>query len=215
LQHAPVHLNAAIAPIVIEASRYGAATGQRERRNAPRTAMVFTIGKLICDGVEFSCMVRNLSTGGMQVQLPAPPSQGASVVVEMHGLSPRPARVSWSKGRVAGLRFATPCSVDDVLKARRGSSGSPRFRLNRPCAIQSGGASVAVLATDISVNEVRLVASAPLVMGQDATLSLSLGPAGLSPVGKVGWVAGDRHGFVFDPPLSSVMLAHALQGVCA
>lgn len=183
---------------------------QRERRKAPRTPLVFTLAKLITNGREWPCMVRNLSASGMQIQLPVPPLVNAVVTVEMQGMAPKQARVRWAKGRIAGLLFDTPCSVDEVLAGRRNLAGSPRFRLDRAATLNLEDGPVSVLALEISIDEVRLAASQPLGAGCPA--SLDLGLVGLSARGTIGARVGDSYQFFFDKPWASVTLAQLLQG---
>ena len=206
-------------PVVIHTSKFGSATGQRERRVAPRTPMVFTIGKLVVMGVEYPCMVRNLSATGMQIQMPAPPPTGTAVTIEMSGMPSRDARVQWAGGRVAGLRFDAPCSVSEVFDARqglhRGPVRSPRFRLERACTLHLGRDAVEARLVDISVGGAQLIAATPLNVGRAGIIALGLSGGAMSPGGKICWTKGDTHGFAFDQPLSSITLAHALQGAVA
>lgn len=209
------------APIAVEAgrpdkaARFGTGPGQVERRAGPRTPMVFTIGKLMAAGVEHPCMVRNLSDRGMQIQMPAPPPVGMTVMIEMRGMRPTAARVRWSADQAAGLQFDQPCDVPQVFEARTNRdcrlTRSPRFALAKPCLLHLDDISFPVLAADISVGGARLVSWAPITPGRPARIVLALASGDRSMEGTICWNKDNAHGFRFAQPLSSITLALALR----
>jgi hypothetical protein len=210
-------LTPAIQANVEEALRvdcFGNGAGQTDRRGTARARTVFTIGKVIVGDVEHPCMVRDLSAGGMQIQMPAPPPVGAHVVIEMRGMRPTPATVRWRSERGVGLQFDAPCDVAQIFHARTDRisrlTRSPRFTLARRGSLRMERATLSVIVADISVGGAKLLTREPIVVGDIGELVVGLalgGPAG----GEIRWIGDNVCGFRFARPLSSVALAHALQ----
>lgn len=181
-----------------------------ERRRDVRAAMVFTIGKIGFDGRTLPCMVRDLSEGGMRIQLPTPPPPGARVLIEMRGLDPRLARIRWAAGHEAGLSFDLRCCPADIFAARASRSGriarQPRFPLRRDVPLSIDDRPIAARIENISVGGARLTLSEPLANGQQGVLDLTLGDRhGVA--GTICWSQDDSCGFRFAQPISSVALA--------
>ncbi|MGW8201814.1 PilZ domain-containing protein [Sphingomonas bisphenolicum] len=186
-----------------------------ERRRDTRAATVFTIGKISFDGRSLPCMVRDLSEGGMRIQLPAPPPPGARVLIEMRGLDPRLACIRWAVGHEAGLSFDLRCCPADIFAARANRSGriarQPRFPLRRDAPLLIDDMPIAATIENISVGGARLVLSEPLANGRQGVLGLTLGDRhGVA--GTICWTRDDHCGFRFVQPISSVALAVMLDG---
>lgn len=184
-----------------------------ERRRDWRAATVFTIGKISFAGRSLPCMVRDLSEGGMRIQLPFPPPPGMRVLIEMRGLDPRLARICWTSGHEAGLMFDLRCSPADIFAARSNESGriarQPRFAFRRETMLLVDDAPVAVRIENISVGGVRLTLFTPLERGKPGVLDLILGDR-QSVAGEICWTRDDSCGFRFLQPVSSVTLATML-----
>jgi hypothetical protein len=185
-----------------------------DRREDARSATVFTIGKLTVDGRQMPCMVRDLSAGGMRIQMSEPPAPGARVLVEMRGLEPRLAEVVWVSGREAGLAFEQRCEPDEVFAARRNRAGKiarqPRFTLRRPAHILFDRDIVPAEIENISVGGARLSVAQPLEPGLRGVLHLPLGNRD-AVAGEICWALGESCGFRFFEPVSSISLTLALR----
>lgn len=184
-----------------------------ERRQDWRAATVFTIGKISFAGRNLPCMVRDLSEGGMRIQMPFPPPPGLRVLIEMRGLEPRLARICWTSGHEAGLMFDLRCSPADIFAARSSKAGriarQPRFALRRDAVLMVDGMAMPARIENISVGGVRLALSTPLANGKPGVLDLILGDRhGVA--GEICWVSEDRCGFRFVQPVSSIALATML-----
>lgn len=184
-----------------------------DRREDRRSATVFTIGKLTCNGRSLPCMVRDLSDGGIRIQMTTPPARGDRVVVEMRGLEPRLARTVWVSGREAGLAFDQHCTPADVFAARSNRSGQvarqPRFTLRRAVELMLDGIALPVEVADISVGGARLILPEPIRSGLRGVLALAMGNRqGIA--GDIRWSHDDNCGFRFVEPISSVALTLAL-----
>ncbi len=202
-------------PIAI-ASIAATSTIPVERRRAERAATVFTIGKISFDGRSLPCMVRDISEGGMRIQLPAPPPPGARVLIEMRGLDPRLACVRWAVGHEAGLSFDLRCCPADIFAARASRSGriarQPRFPLRRVVPLLIDDQPIAVTIENISVGGARLTLAESLDKGRQGVLGLTLGDRhGVA--GTICWSREDSCGFRFVQPISSIALAVTLDTV--
>lgn len=190
------------------------ATGA-DRREAERTATVFTIGRMVADGRDLPCMVRDISAGGMRVRLATPPPVGAAVMIEMRGLDVRPARVRWTAGRDAGVSFDTPCDLAAVFEARLRRTGQvarqPRFRVQLPVLLKVDDRSVSALVEDISVSGARFAPGAPLKVEESVLVALKLGHGADLIAATVRWVKEGACGVRFDRPMGSLALAMALE----
>jgi hypothetical protein len=197
-------------PPIAAAPIAGSSAMPVERRRDARAATVFTIGKISFDGRSLPCMVRDLSEGGMRIQLPAPPPPGARVLIEMRGLDPRLARIRWAVGHEAGLSFDLRCCPADIFAARACRSGriarQPRFPMHRNVPLLIDDMSIAATIENISVGGARLTLPEPLEDGRQAVLGLMLGDRhGVA--GTICWSRDDSCGFRFVQPISSVALA--------
>lgn len=184
-----------------------------ERRRSDRAATVFTIGKVSFAGRDLPCMVRDLSEGGMRIQLPCPPSPGERVLVEMRGLNPLTARVRWATGQEAGLMFDKPCDPADVFSARSNRTGriarQPRFPLRRSVTLLVQDMTISVVVENISVGGARLLPEASVERRMQGVLGLALGDR-QSIAGEICWATAAGCGFRFVQPISSIALARML-----
>lgn len=197
-------------PPIAAAQIAGSSAVPAERRRDARAATVFTIGKISFDGRSLPCMVRDLSEGGMRIQLPAPPPPGARVLIEMRGLDPRLARIRWAVGHEAGLSFDLRCCPADIFAARASRSGriarQPRFPMRRAVPLLIDDMPIAATIENISVGGARLTLPEPLEDGRQAVLGLTLGDRhGIA--GTICWSREGSCGFRFVQPISSVTLA--------
>ncbi len=197
-------------PPIAAAPTAGPSTVPVERRRDARAATVFTIGKISFDGRSLPCMVRDLSEGGMRIQLPAPPPPGARVLIEMRGLDPRLARIRWAVGHEAGLSFDLRCCPADIFAARASRSGriarQPRFPMRHAVPLLIDDMPIPATIENISVGGARLTLPEPLEDGRQAVLGLTLGDRhGVA--GTICWSREGSCGFRFVQPISSVVLA--------
>ncbi|MEC3951346.1 PilZ domain-containing protein [Sphingobium sp. HWE2-09] len=200
---------AAVTPVTA-APLPGSSAVPMERRRDERAATVFTIGKISFDGRSLPCMVRDLSAGGMRIQLPAPPPPSSRVLIEMRGLDPRLAHIRWVSGHEAGLSFDLRCCPADIFAARSSQAGriarQPRFPFRRDLALTVGDSILSVRIDNISVGGVLLAAPGPLDLGLRGILGLALGDRqGIA--GDICWSRNASCGFRFVQPISSVALA--------
>jgi hypothetical protein len=173
-----------------------------ERRSEPRQRTFFAVGKLVTIVGEHVCVVRNLSDGGIGIEVDLPLEPGALVAIETRGVPERPAQVSWVDGRMAGLRFTGEPGV-----AAPGCPRSPRFRVVRPVSLLVDGAVRDAQLLDVSLGGACVatagepVVGAPVVIGVDGWRELA---------GRLCWFRAGAWGVRFTRPLAVPELAGLL-----
>lgn len=186
-----------------------------DRRGSDRAATVFTIGKLGTGSAHRPCMVRDISPGGMRIQMTTPPEIGTQVVIEMRGLDPRTATVRWVRGREAGLAFDTDCDVTEIFDARLRRSGKiarqPRFAIEHRVELVVDGTPVKAKVSDISVGGARLEFDHEVRLVPPALVTLKLGLTFDMIAAEVCWSEDRACGLRFLKPISSIALALALE----
>lgn len=185
-----------------------------ERRVAARTVAVFTVGKISRPGSSVPCMIRDLSEGGLRVQMRAPPKPGERVLVEMRGLEPQFARAVWTAGKEAGLAFDLPCDPAAIFAARSNRVGrrarQPRFAIGLTADLLIDGAPFPITVADLSVGGARLIVPMPIRDGSQVVLVMPLGDRNRI-AGEICWSRDQDCGLRFLQPLSSLALAMMLE----
>lgn len=197
----------------------GAAVPAEDRRGSDRAATVFTIGKLATGSANRPCMVRDISAGGMRIQMTTPPPVGSHVMIEMRGLDPRTATVRWVHGRDAGLAFDTACDLTEIFDARVRRSGKiarqPRFPIEHRVEMVVDGTPFKAKVSDISVGGARLELESDTKLAPPCLVVLKLGLTFDVIAAEVCWTDGRACGLRFLKPISSIALALALEATGA
>ncbi len=103
-----------------------------ERRTGNRHISVFRVGRLIYDGHDQLCVIRNISSGGVMIEANRIPPVGARAEVELRSDRRQTVTVRWARDREAGVAFDQPIDVAAVLREERTSilrhqPRAPRF----------------------------------------------------------------------------------------
>ncbi len=78
-------------------------TGYETREGRRRTVLL--AGAIVYNRQQFPCRVRNISAGGLQVQIDVPLAPGTPVHAELPRFGRFPAVVAWNEGRMMGVVF--------------------------------------------------------------------------------------------------------------
>jgi hypothetical protein len=188
-----------MATMIDSALGFPAATYPPDRRGDIRHKAVLAVGKLVIDGHERFCLVRDISSGGMKVETTHAPERGALVTVEMRGLAPCRARVAWREGELAGLMFEEQQDVEIFGNRRADAAGwqarAPRFVTDRVAELRVDCRPEIVEVVNLSVGGARLRGVSGFDVNTAGQLLLGNGLAPL--VGFVRWNAEDDIGFKF------------------
>ncbi len=192
-------------------------TTQTERRTSARATTVFTIGRIRIGQLIRPCMVRDVSRGGLRIQMTNPPPPGSCVEVEARGITSRLATVRWVGDREAGLAFDFDRDISQIIDGGRSRTGyqprNPRFDLIHSIDFSTGGRELSAQILNISLGGVKLTTSSNLAPGDRANVRLNLDLAFDCLASEVRWAQGGVCGIQFLRPISSLALALALEGL--
>ncbi|MGL4312412.1 MAG: PilZ domain-containing protein, partial [Sphingomonas sp.] len=182
------------------------------RREGQRHISVFRVGRLVVDGQDQLCVVRNISAGGMKIECNSPPATHLRVRVDLRSDRCLEATVRWSRAREAGLAFDAPIDVAEILREerlsiRRQQPRAPRFVRSGHVRIMAAQRIIDGELSNISINgiavrtEEKLARDEPVIAvidGLGATHAFAR------------WSNGSEAGFRLNSPLSYRALAEWL-----
>lgn len=174
-----------------------------DRRSSERHKSVLAVGKMVKDGRERFCLIRDIADGGLMIETSDALALGEAVMVETLGLSAASARVVWREGKMAGLAFDTRQDVDAMCRRGTDDNGftirGPRFASGHSARLRLGHRDLPVTIADISVGGARLIGVSEVQ--PDTPGYMILGPDAQSVHGFVRWNRDDEIGFRFAPAL--------------
>lgn len=180
-----------------------------ERREGNRHISVFRVGRLACDGHDQLCVIRNISVGGVMIEVNAPPPVGARIRVELRSDRSLAATVRWARERSAGVAFDAPIDVAAMLKEERSSilrmqPRAPRFVRDAGVQVTSTLASMKGRIGNISINGLAMTGPTPFSPNERVLATIE----GLGAIhAVVRWSANGETGLRFAAPLSYRALA--------
>lgn len=172
-----------------------------ERRSTPRLTPTLRIGKLLEDGSERLCIIRNISPTGLMVQSDGVHEVGGRVEIEAKSDHILLGTIMWVKGDLIGVRFDGEANVQEILTTSTmpGSRRArpPRMKVDGQARIRVGDEYHRCDMIDISQGGIKV--SAPdLPTGKEATVILR----GLQPVkATVRWAHDGAAGLSFHKPI--------------
>jgi hypothetical protein len=105
-----------------------------ERRQSQRHLTMLQVAKFTTDEGEELCLIRNISSGGVQIQTYRPVRQDERIAISLRAGYVLHGRVAWVAGSKSGVQFDTPIDVQEVLAGRIGAADSLRVRSPRLAA---------------------------------------------------------------------------------
>lgn len=168
-----------------------------EMRAAPRFTLLIRAAKLIVDGREFLCILRDASATGVKVRLFTPIPDHKSLAIELGNGDRHDARLVWTTEDHAGLQFLQEVDVQRLIDERGGHypRRQVRLRIVLDAVLHSGGESVHVQFHDISQQGACLECEKWLLMNELVRLETGV----MQPIyAKVRWRNHPRYGLVFE-----------------
>jgi len=172
-----------------------------ERRSSPRNISVLRTALLRTSHGEELCLVRNISIGGLMVQLFSDLDVADPVTVEFKSEYSVRGRVVWRQDNLAGIQFSHPIDLADVLANQfegnvvPHANRAPRAEVNVPAQVKSAGAWQPAILRNISQGGARLQFGA----ADDLDPIVFLAAPGLSAIpGTIRWRDGLSAGMAFD-----------------
>lgn len=159
--------------------------------------------KLVTDGIEGLCLVRNMSPSGLMADVYFPVERGTEVIVMLTEDVPMSGTVDWVRGSTIGIAFREEIEVADVLAGfGRTVSGQrirmPRLQVEARAMLRLGAHILSVRVCDISQGGARVDVQPPANVGIDAVITMER----FHPVqGVIRWCRGSEAGVSFNQPL--------------
>jgi EAL domain-containing protein (putative c-di-GMP-specific phosphodiesterase class I) len=123
-----------------------------ERRQESRLALLLRVAKLVIDGREQFCVIRDASTTGLKIKLFEPMPQHNDLAVELANGDQYAVQCVWSEGENAGLEFRKPIPLDHLLDYAKntGRRRHLRLRIALEGVLHLGETTAAIVFHDVS-----------------------------------------------------------------
>lgn len=183
-----------------------------EMRRAPRFTLMLRVAKLVIDGREQFCVIRDVSTTGLKVKLFGPLPQHAELALELANGDRHRAECVWTASDHAGLKFHEPIQLDQLLDEARGAGQRKhvRLRIALEGLLHSGGEVVPVAFHDISQQGAGIDSEKWLLINE----LIKIETAVLPPLyAKVRWRDHPRYGLIFEQTFQLEDLARRCTGL--
>jgi hypothetical protein len=168
-----------------------------ELRSAPRFALLIRAAKLIVDGREYLCILRDASATGVKIRLFTPIPKHSRLAIELGNGDRHDARLVWTTHDHAGLQFLEEVDVQRLINERGGAHPRRQVRLRvvLDAVLHAGGESTHVRFHDISQQGACIECEKWLAMNELVRLDTGVMP---SLYAKVRWRDHPRYGLVFE-----------------
>ena len=178
-----------------------------ERRADDRVPAALSIIKLAAQSGEQLARLRNMSAGGMMVEVGRTLEVGEAVEVEIHGQT-LPSSVVWTREDTVGIKFDQSVDLGELLAGRKPRHGfrprPPRLEVNCKASLRVGKTYYTCDVHDISLAGLKVEPIEEYCLGKKVVVVVE----SLRPVkGEVRWFADRKAGVVFDQPLKFEELA--------
>ncbi len=166
-------------------------------RGAPRFALLLRVAKLVVDGRERFCVIRDASATGLKVRLFAPLPHPVRLWVELANGDRHGAETVWVSEEHAGLRFCEPIELDRLLDEARatGRRRHVRLRMALDGVLHSGKEAVPITLHDISQQGASIESVKWLMVNELVRIETAILP---SIYAKVRWRNHPRYGVIFE-----------------
>lgn len=176
-----------------------------ELRSAPRFTLLIRSAKLVCEGREYLCVIRDVSASGLRLRIFHPLPPATHFELELATGERFPIERVWESPDHAGFRFADWIDVKDfIAEASPYPKRALRLKLDFPATITADGAIAHASVRDLSREGARIETTLPLAIRQKVNFTAK----GLPPiVGSVCWRSQSAYGLVFQQVFSFEELA--------
>lgn len=168
-----------------------------EFRSSQRYALLIRTAKIIADGREFFCIIRDASATGLKVRLFTSLPHARAIIVELVTGDRYPVELVWQADDHAGLRFLQEIEVEQFLDESRGSfpRRQVRLRIALDAVLHSGGEAVRIVFQDISQQGACVECNKWLLMNELVRLETGVAPPLFA---KVRWRSHPQYGLIFE-----------------
>jgi PilZ domain len=185
-----------------------------ERRREARFTLILRVGILEQQGKSSLCLVKNISSSGIQLRFYSRPIADAEASIRVADEPSVRGRIVWIEGDIAGMRFdgeldtATLLRVQQKLRPNRRRS-TPRISVDASATLRTGGRTCRATVCDISSLGARIRTRSVLTKGDRAVIAFADLP---SLNAFVRWSDGGESGLVFETPIPMQIIAHWIEG---
>jgi len=182
-----------------------------EARGAHRFTLLVRAAKLIADGREYLCVLRDASSTGVKVRMFHPVPAARELALEAASGERYPMKLMWAAQDHAGFRFDHEIDVQRLIEDRTGNLPKRQIRLNvdHPMILFSGSVAHPATLRNISQGGACIESSHRLMLRQLVRLEVEGFP---SMFAKVCWRRHPYHGMVFERGFNMEELArHMVQ----
>lgn len=170
---------------------------QADLRSAPRFTLLIRAAKLIADGREFLCIIRDASATGVKIRLFTPMPDHSELQIELGNGDRYPVELVWHTQDYAGFRFLGEIDIERLLDESHGAfpKRQVRLRIALDAIVHSGGEAVRVAFQDISQQGAGIECEKWLLMNELVRVETGIMP----PIyAKVRWRSHPRYGVIFE-----------------
>ena len=185
-----------------------------ERRSTKRQTMVLRVGILEHDGRTSFCIVKNISSHGVQVKLFGRLVPGSDVRLQIGDEDSLVGRAVWLRDQLAGIAFASALDATTLLRVTQNLAATkrrstPRLNASARLLLRTGGKTYSGELRDISASGARIRTTKPVSSDHSITLDLP----DLPPLkAYVRWTDETEVGVVFETPIPIQIIAKWLDG---
>jgi hypothetical protein len=185
-----------------------------ELRGAPRFTLMLRVAKLVVDGREQFCVIRDASATGLKVKLFGPLAPHKTLAVELANGDRHDVQCMWMTGDHAGLRFREPVEIERLIDEAKGTGQrrQVRLRIALDAMLFSGGEAVPVAIRDISQQGAAVDSEKWLLLNELVKIQTAILPPLYA---KVRWRDHPHYGVIFEQTFQLEELAHRCAGLPA
>jgi len=167
-----------------------------ERRTSRRVIALIRPGKLVVDGREYLCVVKDLSPGGVKLRLFHTLPPHGRLHVEFDNGEMREVRVLWQQGDLAGFAFSQEADVGALLAPPSGTPRRPpRIAVRFDAALSAGSLRTSVVVRDLSQRGACIECSGWLMIDELVRIESACMPTLHA---KIRWRRPPHYGVVFE-----------------
>lgn len=191
-------------PSPLEPADAAMSSDARERRAHQRHLTTLRVAKLVAEDRQTLVIVRNVSSGGMMIDLCAiyaatPVDVGGQITISLDDVDALRGTILWRNGTSFGCRFDRAIDVGTLISRQaRSPDGKvrrkPRVLAQAPVTITGESGAFATTLCDISQDGLKVPADSRLVAGQK--LNIAIADLG-SFAARVQWTSRAFAGIVF------------------
>ena len=178
-----------------------------ERRADDRLPAALSIIKISAQSGEQLARLRNMSAGGVMIEVGHPLAVGETVEVDVHGQK-LPSSVVWTRDDTVGIKFDQSVDLGELLAGRKPRHGvrarPPRLQVDCKASVRVGKTYYTCEVHDISLAGLKIEPIEEYCLGKKVIVVVE----SLKPIkGEVRWFSDRKAGVVFDQPLKFEELA--------